>query len=221
VDPGLAYHVTQRGTNRERVFFTITDYKLYLDLLRSQMAATRVEVLAYCLMSNHVHLIVVPRAPEALGVLFRRVHGGYAPYCNVRRGRTGHLWQQRFFSCPMSEKHLWSGVRYVERNPCRAGLAAMPEQYRWSSAAAHLGIVEDRSGVLNMDFWAKTGGTAKWREMLGGPDQTEADDKLRRATYSGRPFGEVEFSEGLSAKFQRQWRKPLSQVPALDDSAIA
>ena len=221
VEPGLAYHVTQRGTNRERVFFTIADYKLYLDLLRSQLATTGVEVLAYCLMSNHVHLVVVPRAADALGVLFRRVHGGYAQYGNVRRGRTGHLWQQRFFSCPMSAKHLWSGVRYVERNPCRAGLVDTPEQYRWSSAAAHLGIGGDRFGVLDMDFWAKAGGAAKWREMLAAPDPAEAEDKLRRATYSGRPFGEAEFLERLSGKFQRQWRKPLSLAPAPNDSAVA
>jgi putative transposase len=89
VEPGLAYHVTQRRTNRERVFFAIADYKLYLDLLRSQLATTRVGVLAYCLMSNHVHLVVVPRAADALGVLFRRVHGGYAQYGNVRRGTHG------------------------------------------------------------------------------------------------------------------------------------
>jgi putative transposase len=152
VEPGLAYHVTQRGTNREQVFFTISDYKLYLGLLRSHLARVRVRVLAYCLMRNHVHLVVVPQAPDALGVLFRRVHGGYAQYCNVRRGRTGHLWQQRYFSCPMSEQHLWSGLRYVERNPCRAGLVDRPEQYRWSSAAAHLGVEADRSGLLDLDF---------------------------------------------------------------------
>jgi REP element-mobilizing transposase RayT len=89
VEPALAYHVTQRGVNRERVFFTIADRKLYLELLRSQLAVTRVKVLAYCVMGNHVHSVVVPGVADALGTLFRRVHGGYAQYCNVRRGEPG------------------------------------------------------------------------------------------------------------------------------------
>ena len=210
VEPGLAYHVTQRGINRERVFFTIADYKLYLELLRSQLAVTRVKVLAYCAMSNHVHLVVMPGAAEALGTLFRRVHGGYAQYCNVRRGRTGHLWEQRFFSCPMSEGHLWSGIGYVERNPCRAGLVASPEQYRWSSAAAHLGNGADGSGVLDMEFWAKAGAAARWREMYAGSNSIEEDDKLRQATYAGRPFGEASFVERLAEKFSEAMAEAAS-----------
>jgi putative transposase len=222
VEPGLAYHVTQRGTNRERVFFTISDYQLYLKLLRSQLGTTHVEVLAYCLMPNHVHLVVVPQAADALGTLFRRVHGGFAQYANLRRGRTGHLWQQRFFSCPMGEQHLWIGLRYVERNPCRAGLAAAPEQYRWSSAAAHLGIETDRSGVLDMGFWERAGGAARWRELHASAAEAEVEEALRRATYAGKPFGDEEFARRLAEKFQRRWSKPLGQqVAAEENRAIA
>ena len=220
VEPGLAYHVTQRGTNRERVFFTIADYKLYLELLRAELANAHVEVLAYCLMSNHAHLVVVPRAADALGVLFRRVHGRYAQYCNARRGRTGHLWQQRFFSCPMSESHLWAGLRYVERNPCRAALVATPEQYRWSSAAAHLGIGTDRSGVLDMGFWERAGGAATWGELHAAAEPAEMEETLRRATYAGRPFGEEAFVERLSARFQRQWRRPPGQATVTENAAV-
>ena len=115
VEPGLAYHV-----------------------LRQHCVDAEVRVLAYCLMSNHVHLVVVPGRADSLAVLFRRVHGRYAQYLNIRRQRSGHLWQSRFFSCALSESHLWVALRYVEQNPCRACIAGTPGEYRWSSAGAHL-----------------------------------------------------------------------------------
>ena len=88
---GLPYHVTQRGTNRQRVFYCPTDYKMYLSLVREQLADAECRVLAYCLMTNHVHLVLVPERSDSLAVLFRRVHGRYSQYLNTRRHRTGHL----------------------------------------------------------------------------------------------------------------------------------
>lgn len=96
--PGLAYHVTQRGTNRQKVFFCAAHRKTYLGLLERNCGDAGVRVLAYCLMSNHVHLVVVPERADSLAVLFRRVHGGYAQALNAGLGRTGHLWQNRFYS---------------------------------------------------------------------------------------------------------------------------
>ncbi|HUA84340.1 MAG TPA: transposase [Bryobacteraceae bacterium] len=136
--PGIAYHVTQRGTDRQQVFFGIADRKLYLQLIRQNLAGAGVRILAYCLMTNHVHFIVVPEREDSLAVLFGRAQGGYSQALNIRRGRCGHLWQARFHSCPLSPAHLEIGLRYVEANPCRAGMVERPEQYRWSSAAAHL-----------------------------------------------------------------------------------
>ena len=88
-------------------------------------------------MTNPVHLVVVPEREDSLAVLFRRVHGRYAQYLNARRQRSGHLWQNRFFSCPLSSRHLSTALRYVERNPLRAGLASQPGEYEWSSTRAH------------------------------------------------------------------------------------
>jgi putative transposase len=198
--------VTQRGTNRQRVFFSAGDHRRYLSLAREQVEESGVRVLAYCLMSNHVHLVVVPERADSLAVLFRRVHGRYAQYLNIRRQRSGHLWQQRFFSCPLSERHLWVALKYVEQNPCRAGLVRRAEEYRWSSAAAHLGC-KDASGMLDLGFWERSGRVETWRQMHEAADDTRRIELLRRCTYSGRPFGEEEFVQRLEQQFHRAWRR--------------
>jgi putative transposase len=207
IEPGLAYHVTQRGSNRQRVFFCASDHRMYLSLLRDQLADAAVRVLAYCLMNNHVHLVVMPDRADSLAILFRRVHGRYAQYLNTRRRRSGHLWQQRYYSCPLSESHLRIALRYVEQNPCRAGMAARPEQYRWSSAAPHLTGRPDRAKVLDGEFWVQSGGAETWQQMHASPDLPDRVMLLRRCTYSGRPFGEEPFVERLESRFQRVWRR--------------
>jgi putative transposase len=206
--PGLPYHVTQRGTNRERVFFSTAHRKTYLDLLARNCPDAGVRVLAYCLMSNHVHLIVVPERGDSLAVLFRRVHGAYAQAVNAGRGRTGHLWQNRFYSCPLSDAHLWVALRYVEANPVRAGLAARAEEYRWSSAPVHLGEQRpERGSVLDLEFWEASGGVAMWRQLHASAEGDGQVNLLRRCTYAGRPFGDEEFVKQMETHFQRRWRR--------------
>jgi putative transposase len=167
-----------------------------------------VRVLAYCLMSNHVHFVVIPERAESLAVLFARANGRFAQATNIERGRCGHLWQARFHSCAMSESHLWIGLRYVEENLCRAGMVASAADYRWSSAAVHLNGARDRSGILDLDFWAKAGGVATWREMFAAPGVSERVTEFRNCTYSGRPFGEARFVEAMEERFGRKWRRP-------------
>src|SRR5882724_12163169 len=152
--PGLPYHVTQRGTDQQAVFFTAADRNTYLSLIARPQKDAGIQVLAYCLMTNHVHFVVVAERADSLAVFFRRVHGTYSQWINTRRNRSGHFWQNRFYSCPMSERHLWIGLRYVEANPVRAHMVAAPADYRWSSAAVHLEGVADRSGVVDLDFFA-------------------------------------------------------------------
>jgi putative transposase len=206
--PGLAYHVTQRGTNRQKVFFSTAHRKIYLGLVERNCQDAGVRVLAYCLMSNHVHLVVVPARADSLAVLFRRVHGGYAQAVNAGLGRSGHLWQNRFYSCPLSEDHLWIALRYVEANPVRSGLAVRPEQYRWSSAAVHMGErPPERSSALDIAFWQRSGGVQTWRELHASPDSEHRLNLLRRCTYAGRPFGDENFLCRLEDHFQRNWRR--------------
>ena len=147
--PGLPYHVTQRGNRRQPTFFGEEDYALYLKLLRFWCAKAETAVWAWCLMPNHVHLVLVPARPEGLAAALAPAHRRYTWEINQRQGWRGFLWQSRFASCPMDEAHLHACLRYVELNPVRAGLVARPEQWRWSSARAHLGLAAD--GLTDLD----------------------------------------------------------------------
>jgi putative transposase len=153
-------------------------------------------------MSNHVHLIAVPEREDSLAVLLRRVHGRYAQYYNIRHGRTGHLWQNRFFACVLQDAHLWTALAYVERNPVRTTIVSCAADYPWSSAAAHLSGA-DSSGMLDMSWWRREG-PADWAQAIAG-DDLEAIAGLRRCTYSGRPYGDEDFMAEMSRRFGRYW----------------
>jgi putative transposase len=117
VFPGVAHHITQRGNRREQVFFDDDDRQTYLDWLAHYSRRFDVEVLGYCLMTNHVHLVVMPGSEDGLHRMLKPLHMRYAQRVNRARGWTGHLWQGRFFSSPLDEAYLWAALRYVERNP--------------------------------------------------------------------------------------------------------
>ncbi len=218
VVPGVAYHVTQRGTNKQQVFFTASDRATYLGLLKENLTLTQTRLLAWCLMKNHVHLALMPEMEDSLEVLLRRVHGRYAQMVNARRLRTGHLWQNRYFSCPLSETHLRRALAYIEQNPVRAGLVNQPEQYQWSSAAAHLGMARNRLSLCDETFWQQQGGLEGWQELLSTPEQLLTLRLLRRCTYAGRPFGDDQFIDSMEQRFQRKWRRWGFEKVALKSS---
>jgi putative transposase len=172
-------------------------------LLRENARRAEVRILAYCLMRNHIHLIAIPGTEEGLAVCIRGVHGRYAQYLNARRGRSGHLWQNRFYSCALEHNHLVNALRYVERNPVRAGLAVRPEEYAWSSAAAHMHGL-DRSNLVDMTVFRDMGGVEFWRQMLYVEDYADDIRQLRTATYAGRPLGSADFVARI--KGDAKWR---------------
>jgi putative transposase len=200
---GVPYHITQRGVNKSVTFSTEDDHQTYLRLLRDNLNNTGVRLLGWCLMANHVHLIAIPGREDSLAVLFRRVHGRYAQYFNARSGRTGHLWQNRFFGCCLSVSHLWRALAYVDRNPVRAGLVASAGDYRWSSAMAHL-REKDSFELIDMQWWRTAGAQRDWPDFLEC-DDSEQSAALRASTYAGRPFGEEHFIAEVGAQFGRQW----------------
>jgi putative transposase len=118
--PEVPCHITQRGVDRRKTFSVDEARHTYLRLLRENLADAEVSLLAWCLMTNHPHLVAVPSREDSLSVLLRRVHGRYAQNYNARCGRTGHLWQNRFFACVLGPSHLWAALAYVERNPVKA-----------------------------------------------------------------------------------------------------
>ena len=202
--PGLPCHVTQRGVNRSETFYIRADWETYLRLVQTHQAEAGVEILGWCLMSNHVHWIVVGSRPDSLSVFFRRVHGRYAQYFNARWGRSGHLWQNRFFSCPLEGGHLSLALAYVDLNPVRAGLVASAGDYLWSSASAHI-QGRDSTRLLNLDLWRQLAPPA-WERVLTGHDREDAFAQLRSCTYAGRPYGTEDFVQTLGAQLGRYWR---------------
>ena len=129
VVPGTPHHVTQRGNRRERVFFGPDDYRFYKRLLAEAAGKAATEVWAYCLMPNHVHLILVPSDPDGLRTTLAEAHRRYTSFINQRQGWTGHLWQGRFGSVAMDEDHLAGAIRYVSLNPVRARLVTRAEDW--------------------------------------------------------------------------------------------
>jgi putative transposase len=192
VFPHVPHHITQRGNHRERVFQSPADFQFYLWLLNVQCRHSGVEVFAYCLMPNHVHLVVVPREPPAMHRALRAVHSQYAQRVNRITGRIGHLWQGRYFSSPLDSNYFLNAVRYVELNPVRARLVTRAEDYPWSSAAAHCGHRDDKL-LASSDRSAVLGGIGSWTKWLADGVPKEALENLRRHGPGNLPCGSPEF----------------------------
>ncbi len=203
VVPGVPHHITQRGNRRQQTFFTDEDYERYLVLLEEWCGKAGVDIWAYCLMPNHVHLIVVPETEGALRLGIGETHRRYTRHINFSKGWRGYLWQGRFASFPMDERYLLTAARYIELNPVRAGLVENPEDYRWSSVCAHLTGSGD--GVVNAG--ALLDMVSDWRDFLEG-DMEKADlERLRSSECTGRPAGSEAFIEELENRLARSLKK--------------
>lgn len=157
------------------------------------------------LMSNHVHLVAIPLRANSLALVLGQTHNDYARWVHVRRSATGHLWQNRFYSCPMGQSHVWRGLRYVELNPVRAGIVSQAWEWPWSSACAHL-AGHDTTGMLDMSLWTAAFTVEEWREQLGALQHEEEIERLRRSTHTGRPFGDEGFVTSLELTLGRSLR---------------
>jgi putative transposase len=202
IAPGLPHHITQRGNRRQETFFQEEDYQTYISNLAEWSRRCSVQIWAYCLMPNHVHLIAVPQSEEGLRRAIGEAHKRYSSHINSREGWRGHLWQGRFSSYPLDEAYLLTVARYIEMNPVRAKLVKSPEKYPWSSASAHLAGRDDSlvkvRPLLDM--------VSEWESFLSGPLPNREQHTLRRHERTGRPLGDDRFIHYLELIFDRELR---------------
>jgi len=199
---GYPHHITQRGNNRQAVFYDAADYLHYLKWLKEFADKYRLAILAYCLMPNHIHLIAIPYLQNSLSKIFNACHMLYSQYLNRKKQSIGHIWQARFHSCVLDEKHLYAAVRYVENNPVRAGLVERAEDWKWSSARSHL---YNEKGIISLTDIGDFLDVANWKDYLSSVEN-DVIENIRANTMTGRPLGSEEFVTKLEKDFGRPLR---------------
>ncbi len=217
--PGCPHHVLHRGNRKQNVFLDDSDRLVYLRLMREACKRYRTFIWTYTLMTNHVHHVAVPEREDSLHKTIKVAHGEYTSYFNKKYDVVGHAWQGRFKSFPMDESYCRNAIRYIERNPVRAGLVKRAEDYLWSSAAAHCGLRDDMllSGdcplVLEIPDWS---------DWLNVDFDNQEDEVLRQHTQTGRPLGSKEFLKRIGSQVGRDLlpkkRGPRGKVPQNSDS---
>jgi len=202
VIPDIAHHVTQRGNYRQRIFDNNTNYREYCEWINEYTQENRVDVLAYCLMPNHVHFIVVPKKEKSLSKLFNNTHMRYSQYLNKQRGVKGHLWQGRFYSSILDDAHLYRAIRYVENNPVRAKIVKKAWEYKWSSAPDHTG--ERTKPIIKLKP-IKDIVIDNWKKYLQEEDPDMEKD-IRLKTDRGLVVGTETFIKKLEKRLNRSLR---------------
>jgi putative transposase len=195
----------QRGNDLQDVFFVRGDRRVYLSMLKDQAARFGLCIHGFCLMTNHVHLVATPTDELSLAKAIGTTHFLYSQYVNRMHGRGGHLWQGRFYSCALDKEHLWQALRYVERNPVRAGIVRRAWDYEWSSAAIHTGLAA-AGGVVDLAVWGAAWRPSDWKRLLGRSEDKQGMSQLRLSTSRGRPLGSDSFLRKAEAALGRRVR---------------
>jgi len=213
VAEGYPHHLTQRGNYRQVVFEDEDDFIQYKTWLKDYSQKFGLKIWAYCLMNNHVHFICVPQTEDSLAKAFNTLHMRYSQYFNRKKGAKGHLWQGRFYSCPLDEIHLYAAIKYVENNPVRAKIVKEPEEYKWSSVNGH---ISGNDPLLSRDCHLE-GDIKDWRAYLKERDDNRLIEGIRKNSLTGRPCGEDAFIQkiekmlGRNLKAQKRGRPGKAQ----------
>jgi len=219
IAPGFPHHVTQRGNNKSTVFFDDEDKANYLEILRKMAKKHDFDIWAYCLMDNHVHLLAVPQSKDSLSKGIGSTNLIYTQYLNRKRGSSGRIWQNRFFSCIVqNDFHLWAVAVYIENNPVKGGLVEEAPDYKWSSAKAHFyGDADENLGRQ----WLADSEREGYRNLFK-KDAHAQEEAIRKRTSSGRPFGDSDFISRMenflgcvlrNKRPGRPWKNNMGSVP--------
>jgi putative transposase len=199
VVPDIPHHITQRGNRGYDVFFDDADRETYLGILRDQVQRHELKVHGWCLMSNHIHLIATPPREDSLARAVGRTHHLYSMAFNRKHEILGHVWHSRYYSCPIDTGYLITAMIYVDQNPVRAGLVEYPWDWKWSSASAHINMV-DPWELVDMDWWQWFSEATSWKELIAALQMEKDVDRLRKHTNSGRPLGSEKFVKSIGQK---------------------
>jgi putative transposase len=207
--PGVPLHVIQRGNNRSDCFHADSDYRFYLHVLSEQARKHGCAIHAYCLMTNHVHLLLTPAEPESIGLMMKGLGQRYVQYFNRTYQRSGTLWEGRFRSCVTEdEAYVLTCYRYIELNPVRAGMVEDPAQYRWSSYRCNAqGEASEVCTGHRLYQSISTNASARqaaYRELLRQAMAPDVLDRLRRATNGNFALGNAPFLAGIEQALGRR-----------------
>ena len=200
---GYPHHITQRGVRSIDIFKNDSDRTTYLQFIKEETQRCEIEILSWCLMTNHVHFVVVPHDESSLAKGFGEAHKRYTRMKNFSEGVRGFLFQGRFGSCVLDERHLLAAVRYVENNPVSAGIVTNAWEYPWSSAVYHVGNIEDDALVKDRSLY---GLVNDWRIYLSEEKEDEFNT-IRKATRTGRPAGNNDFIIAMEGRTGRVLRR--------------
>jgi putative transposase len=193
--PGEPHHVTQRGNRQQEIFLRSEDWRMYKDLLTQSCRKYDVDCLAWCLMPNHVHLVLVPPEADSLRAVLASVHTAYSLRINLREKASGHLFQGRFASYPMDQAHLMAAIRYVENNPVKAGLVENAIDWKWSSARTH--ALRESDGLTAPSELVEQ--YRDWAAILKQGWESGEGEAVDQALQDGRPRGLEAWLAGVAA----------------------
>jgi len=217
---GYPHHVILRGNDRQDIFRNTADYKRMLDLFEQHSREQGVDMHAYVLMTNHLHLLLTPQQEQGLPKMMQAVGRSYVQIFNKVHGRTGTLWEGRYRSTLIqTERYLLACMAYIDLNPVRANMVAQPEDYVWSSYGHYAGRRHDRLITPHALYWG-LGNTpfareATYAEMVHAGIHADQQRALTDATLSGWALGDAKFIAGLEAQTPRRLSKDKAGRPSL------
>ena len=215
---GYPHHIILRGNNRQDIFMDTSDFQRMLELLETHAKAQGVEVHAYVLMSNHLHLLVTPQQDNALPLMMQALGRSYVLYFNKRHGRSGTLWEGRYRSTLIqSDRYLLACMAYIDLNPVRAGMVAQASDYPWSSHAHYIGTRQDAWLTPHALYWA-LGNTPfarelAYAELVQAGIETQQQQALTSSTLSGWALGEDAFVDQLQQLTPRRVKQTQAGRP--------